>query len=106
MRRKDKPFVLYRRGPASFTIMPRGLKGWAQFGVWLGLAGALVVWLVKHVIAPNKGETLAETLFVFGFVMLGWMILGYWWMRAHAEEVDVVVLKRDRQRARRKRKED
>ena len=37
MREQDKPFVMYRRGPWNFTIVPRGKAGWTQFGVWMAV---------------------------------------------------------------------
>ena len=82
MRGRDKPFVMYRRGPANFIIVPRGMLGWTQFAVWLALLGALVVWFADQFLLNS----------------------GIWWMIARAEIVEVAELMRDRQRARRKRR--
>jgi hypothetical protein len=102
MQRKEKPFVLYRRGPMNFRIVPRGLMGWLQFGLWVALAGMLVSWFVSHATKPPfaRGEVFEDVLFLFVFGMVVWLIAGLWWMRAHAEEVDIVEHLRDRQRER------
>jgi hypothetical protein len=58
MREQDKPFVLYRRGPWNFTIVPRGASGWAQFGVWMALLVPLVLWFENHEAAHDRGAEL------------------------------------------------
>jgi hypothetical protein len=108
MQRKDRPFVLYRRGPMSFTIVPRGIMGWTQFIVWLALAAPLLAWFVEHATTPAfaRANVLEDVIFLFVIGIAVWLIAGVWWMRAHAEEVDVVVYRRDQQRARRRRERD
>ena len=108
MQRKDRPFVLYRRGPMSFTIVPRGIVGWGQFGLWLALAAPLVIWFAGHVKTPafSRVTLLEDVIFLFVCGMVAWLIAGLWWMWAHAEQVDVVVHRRDQHRARRKRDRD
>jgi hypothetical protein len=106
MRDRDKPFVMYRRGPANFTIVPRGVMGWFQFAVWLALLGGLVVWFAKHVhFNPGNGHYY-EGLLLFGIGVFLWMVTGLWWMMARAEIVEVAELMRDRQRERRKRRRE
>ena len=100
MQRKDRPFVLYRRGPMSFTIQPRGLSGWTQFALWLALAVPLLIWFAELINAPADDESAGAAMFLVLFGMIAWAIGGLWWMRANAEEVDAVVYRRDQQRAR------
>ncbi|WP_086738769.1 hypothetical protein [Erythrobacter colymbi] len=99
----DKPFVMYRRGPMHFTIVPRGPKGWAQFAVWLALLVPLVLWFTGYVDNPDHAEDFGSAVFLFLFGIAGWLICGLWWMGSHAETVDVVVLRREQQAQRRKR---
>lgn len=107
MRDKRKPFVVYRRGPGSFTIVPRGAKGWGQFAAWMALLAALVIWFVDHAEAYARTPTFFEGLGVFGAGLLAWLVGGIWWMLARAEVVDVVELTRDKhRRARKQRRED
>lgn len=89
MRDQDKPFVLYRRGPFNFTIMPRGLKGWGQFAVWIALLVPLVLWFDNYAAAHSDGRELYAGLAAFFGGMVVWTLGGIWWMRARAEEVDV-----------------
>jgi uncharacterized membrane protein YgcG len=84
----------------SFTIHPRGLSGWAQFAVWLGLAVPLLIWFAELINAPAGDESVEAAMFLVLFGMVAWAIVGLWWMRANAEEVDAVVYQRDQQRAR------
>lgn len=103
MRDKERPFVMYRRGSGSFTIVPRGAAGWFQFAVWLALLGPLVVWFAEHAETDPDGADFYILVFLFCAGVLGWLIAGLWWMTARAKVVDVVVLKRDREMAERKR---
>lgn len=103
---KEKPFVMYRRGPANFTIVPRGALGWCQFAVWMALLGALVVWFADHVQMNGEGREFFYGVALFGFGVFVWMVTGLWWMMARAEIVEVAELMRDRQRARRKRRRE
>jgi hypothetical protein len=103
MSRKDKPFVMYRRGPVDFTIVPRGAKGWIQLSLWLALLLPLIVWFKSHVAAYGEGADFISGVFLFCMGMLAWLICGMWWMVAHAEVLDVSVWNRDKQRARRER---
>jgi len=106
MRDKDKPFVMYRRGPASFTIVPRGVAGWFQFAVWLALLGALVVWFADQFHFNATNEHYYDGLALFAIGVFLWMVAGLWWMMARAEIVEVAELMRDRQRERRKRRRE
>lgn len=106
MRDKVKPFVMYRRGPANFTIVPRGALGWFQFAVWMALLGALVVWFADLVELNGKGADFYHGLALFGIAVFVWVVAGLWWMMARAEIVEVAELMRDRQRERRKRRRE
>lgn len=106
MRDKDKPFVMYRRGPANFTIIPRGAVGWSQFAAWMALFGALVMWFAGHVEANGKGPAFYEGVALFGLGMFAWLVAGLWWMMARAEVVEVAELMRDRQMAKRKQRRE
>lgn len=102
MRRKDKPFVLYSRGPLSFTIVPRGLAGWVQFALWLASLAPLVIWFEDHITSPAGQATFGGAVALFVAGMLIWFVCGLWWMLGHAEVVDLSEHLRDKQRARRK----
>lgn len=106
MRDRVKPFVMYRRGPGSFTIVPRGVMGWFQFSVWLALLGALVVWFADHIKVNGKGPEYYYGIALFGVGVFVWMVAGLWWMTARAEIIEVAELMRDRQRERRKRRRE
>ena len=106
MRDADKPFVLYRKGPMNFTIVPRGVKGWVQFAIWMALLVPPVVWFTDYAATHGEGQALYIGLAAFMGMMLVWTVGGTWWMRARAEIVDVnelLKLKReaDRKRGRR-----
>lgn len=104
MRDKDKPFVMYRRGPANFTIVPRGPLGWSQFAAWMALLAALSVWFADHAETNAKGAAFYEGLTLFVLGIIAWLIAGLWWMIARSEVIEVAELMRDRQLARRKRR--
>lgn len=104
MRDRDKPIVMYRRGPANFIIVPRGRQGWSQFVVWLGLLGALVAWLVDQSVLDPGNEQSFEVIALFAIGVFIWLVAGLWWMIARAKIVEVAELMRDRQRERRKRR--
>jgi hypothetical protein len=106
MRDRDKPFVMYRRGPGNFTIVPRGVVGWFQFAVWIALFAALTVWFVDHVGANGDGGAFYDGLALFGVGVIAWLIAGLWWMIARAEIIDIAELMRDRQMAARKRRRE
>lgn len=103
MSKKDRPFVMYRRGPVDFTIVPRGAKGWLQLSLWLALLAPLIVWFKSHVTTYGEGPDFHGGVFLFCMGMLAWFICGMWWMIAHAEVLEVSVWKRDKQRERRER---
>lgn len=104
MHDKGAPFVVYRRGPGSFIIVPRGVAGWAQFAAWLALLGLLVVWFADHVGLTASGEERAQAMGLFIFGLMVWIISGVWWMLARAQVVEMAELQRDRQLQRRKRR--
>jgi hypothetical protein len=104
MRDEDKPFVIYRRGSLNFTIVPRGVKGWTQFAVWMVLLVPLLVWFTQYAETHESGLQFAIGMALFFAGMLVWTLGGIWWMRARAEVVDVeelLKLKREQERKRR-----
>lgn len=102
MPRGDKPFVKYTRGAMGFLIVPQGIKGWVQFGLWIALLLPHVAWFEAHLRRPETASETGAAIFLFVMGLLAWMICGLWYMLAHAEVVDVVLLKRERERQRRK----
>lgn len=104
MRDADKPFVLYRRGPRNFTIMPRGKAGWTQFGVWV------VVFAVPTLVFAIYAERLEGqpefrvALALYLAATLVWSFVSIRWMKARAEVIDIealLKLKSDEERKRR-----
>jgi hypothetical protein len=102
MREQDKPFVLYRRGPMNFHIVPRGAAGWMQFAIWtalfLGLSLAFSLYAERLKGRPQfwiaLGAYLAATLV--------WTLAGIAWMKARAEVIDVDKILRQHREAERK----
>jgi hypothetical protein len=104
MRNEEKPFVFYRKGPLNFTIVPRGLNGWAQFAVWMGLLVPPCLWFTDYAATHGEGPGLYIGLAAFLGMTLVWTVGGIWWMKARAEVVDVnelLKLKREQERKRR-----
>lgn len=102
MRNSDKPFVVYRRGPGSFTIVPRGAKGWAQLGGWLVLLAGLVGWFVMHAEAYRDQPEFVHGLVLFCAGLIAWTVCAIWWMLSRGEVVEVAELIRQKQYERRK----
>ncbi len=101
MRDQDKPFVLYRKGPMNFTIVPRGLKGWGQFAIWMALLAPPSLWFTNHAAAHGEGPDLYFGLVAFLGMTTIWAVVGIGWMKARAEVVDVeamLKLKREQER--------
>jgi hypothetical protein len=92
MREQDKPFVMYRRGPWNFTIMPRGKAGWTQFAAWMAVY--LVPTIAFAIYAERFDGTpkiwIALALFLAGTLV--WSLASIRWMKARAEVVDVEAL--------------
>lgn len=104
MRDQDKPFVLYRKGPMNFSIVPRGSRGWTQIGVWM------VMLLVPTVVFAIYAESLkgrpefwvAVALYLVGTLV--WSRASIRWMKARAEVVDVEKLIRQQREFDRKKR--
>lgn len=104
MRDEDKPFVLYRKGPMNFTIVPRGLKGWLQFSAWMALLVPVLIVFTIHAEATEGTPAFFVGLALFVGATLVWSLAMVLWMRARAEVVDVnalLKLKREEERKRR-----
>lgn len=99
MRDKDKPFVMVRRSRWSFTIMPRGRKGWAQFSAWMA------VFAVPTIAFAVYGEHLEGrpefwvALALYLAAVLVWSLASMRWVMARAEVIDVEKLLRDQRKA-------
>lgn len=104
MRRKGKPFVLYRHGPMSVHVVPRGIKGWAQLCVWMAIPVPLVILLLDYLKSHPSGANHPEAIVLFCVAILIWLVCGYWWMAARADVIDWEVERRDRMRAERARR--
>lgn len=102
MRGKGKHFVVYRKGPANFTIVPRGWQGWAQFSVWMALLAPLIIWFSRYAEAHPDERGFYDGLALFCIGVALWLVGGFWWMFAHAEEIDVVEMTRRRYMQQRK----
>jgi len=89
MREADKPFVLYRRGPWNFNIVPRGRRGWMLTGLWV--AGLLIpAAAFEHYVGMHAGRS----EFFVGLALLlaatlVWAIAMTRWMKARAEVIDL-----------------
>lgn len=104
MRDQDKPFVLYRKGPMNFTIVPRGRKGWGQFGLWMVLLVPMMIVFTIYAEAHEGTPAFYVALVLFVAATLVWSIAMILWMKARAEVVDVaelLKLKREEERKRR-----
>lgn len=99
---RAKPFVVYQRGPAFLPVVPRGFMGWFQLSVWIALLAAHIVWFRNHVEGLAPTESMGPGLFLFCMGVVAWLIGCFWWMTAHAEVVDYVMLKRELKRRRQK----
>lgn len=103
MRKRDRPFVVYRRPSGSFMIVPRGVAGWVQFVTWLAMLVLHVLWFIDFARNTDDGDTFFYGLMIFVLGLIGWAVGGIWYMLVRGEVVDMVVWKRDRQREARKR---
>ena len=102
MRDADKPFVMVRRGPWNFTIMPRGKSGWTQFAVWMAI---FAVPTVVFAIFAERLEGRPEFWAALGLYLVSvlvWSIASMRWMKARAEVIDVEKLLRQQRGAERK----
>lgn len=97
MPNRVRPFVLYTGGWLNFMIVPRGVKGWAQFAIWIALLVPLVLWLDGHLDSSRTGPAYGDGLLLFFAAAAAWLIGGLWWMLANSEVVSVVELRRERQ---------
>lgn len=104
MRDEDKPFVMYRRGPGNFSIVPRGRKGWALMGLWLALPIPLVIAFAIHAEGHEGEPAFFAALAAFLAAMLVWAVAMVRWMKARSEVIDVgqmPALKREQEGKRR-----
>ena len=104
MRDEDKPFVLYRKGPMNFTIVPRGMAGWAQFSAWMAVfAVPTAVFAITAERLEGRPEFWAALAMYLAATLI-WSLASIWWMKARAEVVDMqelLKLKREQDHKRR-----
>jgi hypothetical protein len=105
MRDEDKPFVMYRRGPWNFTIVPRGTAGWLQFGLWLAVFAVPTAGFALYAEAHEGRPEMRIALGLYLVATLVWTIALVLYTKARAEVVDVAAMlrqKREAERGRRK----
>lgn len=102
MRDEDKPFVLYRRGPWNFTIMPRGKSGWTQFAAWMALFAlpAIAFAIYAERLEGTQQVWIGLALYLAGTMV--WSFASLRWMKARAEIIDVAEMLRQKREAERK----
>lgn len=102
MRESDKPFVLYRKSRFNFTIVPRGVRGWTQFAVWMAMLMPPTLAFIAYADAHDSdpGFFVAGALFLLATLV--WSLGGIWWMKARAEVVDLDALLKLKREAERK----
>lgn len=101
MRDSDKPFVLYRRGPMNFTIVPRGVKGWAQSAFWMLMLVPLTIGFAVYAEAHEGTPRVYIALGLYLAATAIWSVAMIWWMKARAEVVDVKAMLAIKQQAER-----
>ena len=101
MRSQAKPFTLLEGGALPYLIVPRGLKGWSQFAIWVATVVPLVAWVSYHLKTVTDGSEIAAGLFLFGIGAAVWLFSGIWWALPRAELVRMVEVRRRQQYARR-----
>lgn len=102
MRDQDKPFVMYRRGPWNFTIMPRGVSGWSQFGVCMALFAVPTIAFAVYAEAHEGRPEFWAALALYLAATLIWSLASIGWMKARAEVVDVAAMLKLKREAERK----
>ena len=96
MRDEDKPFVMYRRGPWNFNIVPRGVKGWALMGVWLALLAPILIVFERYAEALQGTPMFLVAVGLFVLAVLIWSLAMIAWMKARAEVINVTDMLRQK----------
>jgi hypothetical protein len=105
MRDADKPFVMYRRSRFNFSIVPRGVKGWGQFAIWMALLAPIMIIFARYAETLEGTPMFAVAIGLFVAATLVWSIAMIVWMKARAEVIDVTdMLRQKRQNDRRPRR--
>ena len=104
MRDADKPFVMYRRGPWNFTIVPRGTRGWTQFGVWMAIFALPTIAFAVYAEAHEGEPEFFVALVLYLLATLLWSLAVVIWMKARAEVIDVTDILRQKREMERKRR--
>jgi hypothetical protein len=102
MREQDKPFVMYRRGPWNFTIVPRGKAGWTQFGAWMAVFAVPTIAFALYAESVEGRPEFWVALALYLAATLVWSIASIRWMMARAEVIDIEKLLRQQREAERK----
>lgn len=103
--RRRSPFVMYSGGIIPI-IVPAGLKGWVQLGLWLAMLAPLVLWFDTHLATDRHAPDFGAGVFLFIAGVAAWLIGGLWWMTVHSHVMPLVELRRSRQAKRREQKRD
>lgn len=102
MREQDKPFVMYRRGPWNFTIMPRGKAGWTQFGAWMAVFAVPTIAFAIYAERVEGRPEFWAALALYLAATLVWSLVSIRCMMARAEVIDVEKLLRQQREAERR----
>ena len=102
MREQDKPFVMYRRGPWNFTIMPRGKVGWTQFGAWMAVFAVPTITFAIYAERVEGRPEFWAALALYLAATLVWSLVSIRWMMARAEVIDVEKLLRQQRETERR----
>ena len=102
MREQDKPFVMYRRGPWNFTIMPRGKVGWTQFGAWMAVFAVPTIAFAIYAERVEGRPEFWAALALYLAATLVWSLVSIRWMMARAEVIDVEKLLRQQRETERR----
>lgn len=101
MRDENKPFVMYRRGPWHFTIMPRGRAGWLQFAAWMAVFAVPTIAFAVYGEAHEGRPEFWVALALYLAAVMVWSLASIRWMKARAEVIDLedlLKLKREQER--------
>jgi len=101
-RSRQQPFIMFSGGPIPILV-PRGLKGSAQFAVWLALLVPLILCLDEFLDSDRAAPDSEFGVLLVCLGIVAWLIGGLWWMTAHSQVILWVEMQRDRQYKRRER---
>jgi uncharacterized membrane protein len=112
MRNEDKPFVCYRQGKWSLSIVPRNARGWRLMAYWMvPFLAALGLFILASVVLEANGKTDNQiALYIvppFLLTTLIWSVAMIRWMYLRSEVLnmdELVIIKRERDAAAQRRR--